>query len=1256
MRHSNPYFLRINCRLVCLLVCCVVLGGLHNAFGQDTFRDNFSSTSYSNNDGTLNFSAAWNEDNDDNNPSNGRIRIISNQLRFQNMDNARISRTLNLAGATSVTLTLDYNRTNGNEDIDVQLWDGSGFNTVANLAGTGSISYTLAPNEISASSEIRFITGSGNWGGSETVFVDNVLFTANFSPSISIDDVAVNEDDGVAVFTVSLQLDAPGAFSVDYATADGTAVAGSDYTTTSGTLNFLGTDGETQTITVPLIDDSIPEYLDETFTVTLSNISDPGVVILDGSGEGTISDDEYLFNTPLVLKEEFDGYVDYTTTGGTLRTQSNNTDPCAITTSSSNSLIGNIPATATIDKAILYWSHSGATPDTQVNLDGNTIDADFLYGSSLTNRTFYGGRADITTYVASLPSLSTHNFTFSGLTIDNTGSYCSTATTLGAWSIMVFYTDNGLPASTINVYEGFSGESNSSSSYTLGGFFAIGASGAKTTVLSWEGDQTLSNNELLTVTTGLGTFTLAGDGDNNGITTNNPFNSTIFDNTVTPTINNAAAYGIDLDTYDVSPYVQPGESSVTTTVQSGQDFVLVNAVVLKVPSNLVTGIVFEDLNYGGGPGRNRATAGGVPLEGVTMELYDSGGGLRETTTTNAAGRYVFGGMANGTYTIRAVNNSVRSSRTGGAGCTECFPVQTFKTDFILGALVEDTDAVGGEDPSAEDPGPGSLNNAQSRSSMTILNQGVAGMDFGFNFNTIVNTNETGQGSLSQFITNANNLDESGLDIVANALFDPGAGEDVSIFMIPPTGDALGRSADPEYSAGVFNIEQPIGDPLPEISADNTFIDGRTQTAYSGDTNSGTTGSGGTPVGVSGSLLPDFDLPEIQVHRNDGDVFRIAAANTTVRNLSIFANDEAAIRLNSGDANVRENLLGVDASGTNVGNILYGIHQAGGSLLAEANYIATNEEAGILVAGGTSSRIRDNQLSANGGDKCFDNITITGGSGIVIERNLIENAAALGIDGLASLGGITISENSITGSGQDGGSCSGVIENAGIRLGGSNSSISNNVIYSNGGAGIVLAGNGTSGNTISQNSIFANGTAGDALGIDLGGPGGADPMGDGVSYNDSGDTDNGPNGLINFPVLAGAYIQGTELIVKGWARPGDLVEVFFSDIQEGTATIGDNQLGNNYDYGEGQTFIGSATEGSGSDLDGATASYADLDGNTDTTNRFEFRFPLPAGTDIGDLLTGTATGAGSTSEFSPMIEIRVPTLITNRRITYRVNPN
>ena len=63
-----------------------------------------------------------------------------------------------------------------------------------------------------------------------------------------------------------------GVASVDYATADGTAVAGTDYPATSGTLTYADGVSGNQTISIPITGDNLAE-LSEAFTVTLSNVS-----------------------------------------------------------------------------------------------------------------------------------------------------------------------------------------------------------------------------------------------------------------------------------------------------------------------------------------------------------------------------------------------------------------------------------------------------------------------------------------------------------------------------------------------------------------------------------------------------------------------------------------------------------------------------------------------------------------------------------------------------------------------------------------------------------------------------------------------------------------------------------------------------------------------------------------------------------------------------------------------------------------------
>ena len=89
------------------------------------------------------------------------------------------------------------------------------------------------------------------------------------APSLTIDDVTVNEAAGTATFTVTLTAASGQPISVDYATSSGTATAGADFTSASGTLNFAP--GVTvQTITVPILNDTVFEG-SETFNVLLSN-------------------------------------------------------------------------------------------------------------------------------------------------------------------------------------------------------------------------------------------------------------------------------------------------------------------------------------------------------------------------------------------------------------------------------------------------------------------------------------------------------------------------------------------------------------------------------------------------------------------------------------------------------------------------------------------------------------------------------------------------------------------------------------------------------------------------------------------------------------------------------------------------------------------------------------------------------------------------------------------------------------------------
>ncbi|WP_199326055.1 beta strand repeat-containing protein [Nostoc parmelioides] len=110
-------------------------------------------------------------------------------------------------------------------------------------------------------------------------------------PTLTINNVTVTEGNTGTInanFTVTLSVASTSAVTVNYATANDTATAGSDYTSTTGILTF--NPGETsKNITVAVRGDTIAEP-SQTFFLNLSNPL--GATIADDQGLGTITDDD----------------------------------------------------------------------------------------------------------------------------------------------------------------------------------------------------------------------------------------------------------------------------------------------------------------------------------------------------------------------------------------------------------------------------------------------------------------------------------------------------------------------------------------------------------------------------------------------------------------------------------------------------------------------------------------------------------------------------------------------------------------------------------------------------------------------------------------------------------------------------------------------------------------------------------------------------------------------------------------------------
>jgi hypothetical protein len=105
--------------------------------------------------------------------------------------------------------------------------------------------------------------GGGGGGGGVT----------NTPGTIQLGSTTYDVTEGAVInITVTRSGGSSGVASVDYATSDGTAVAGTDYPATSGTFTYADGVSGNQTISIPITDDNTAEIA-EAFTVTLSNVS-----------------------------------------------------------------------------------------------------------------------------------------------------------------------------------------------------------------------------------------------------------------------------------------------------------------------------------------------------------------------------------------------------------------------------------------------------------------------------------------------------------------------------------------------------------------------------------------------------------------------------------------------------------------------------------------------------------------------------------------------------------------------------------------------------------------------------------------------------------------------------------------------------------------------------------------------------------------------------------------------------------------------
>ena len=209
------------------------------------------------------------------------------------------------AGATTmrVTGTLDAAARTDSTGVSVSVGGQAATLTIAAEQTSGYVDVSFTPANNTLDEPDRSVSVTGSAAGLTVTDTSFTVEDDDDPPTVSLSSSteAVGEGAGSVSLTVSLSAASGKEVTVDYATADGAAASGSDYTAASGTLTFSAGD-TSKTLTVSITDDSVDEP-NETFTVSLSSPSNTALGST-ASSTVTIEDDDASPTVTLALSPD----------------------------------------------------------------------------------------------------------------------------------------------------------------------------------------------------------------------------------------------------------------------------------------------------------------------------------------------------------------------------------------------------------------------------------------------------------------------------------------------------------------------------------------------------------------------------------------------------------------------------------------------------------------------------------------------------------------------------------------------------------------------------------------------------------------------------------------------------------------------------------------------------------------------------------------------------------------------------------------
>tara|TARA_R110002073_G_scaffold315027_1_gene487457 strand:- start:2284 stop:6231 length:3948 start_codon:yes stop_codon:yes gene_type:complete len=222
--------------------------------------------------------------NDDTAPVTPVVTVAVNPAAVNEDGSGTLVYTFSRTGATTAALTVNYS-------VSGTATPGSDFTALSGSvtipAGQSSATINVNPTDDTTVEPDETIiltvidTASYDVGAAAaatgTITNDDQVVVNPGTISLSPATISVSEGGSVATFTITRTGGSDGAVSVVFATSNGTAIAGADYTGKTQTVSFADGDSATQTITVSIIDDTVDEP-NETFNVTLAGATGGAVL------------------------------------------------------------------------------------------------------------------------------------------------------------------------------------------------------------------------------------------------------------------------------------------------------------------------------------------------------------------------------------------------------------------------------------------------------------------------------------------------------------------------------------------------------------------------------------------------------------------------------------------------------------------------------------------------------------------------------------------------------------------------------------------------------------------------------------------------------------------------------------------------------------------------------------------------------------------------------------------------------------------